>query len=112
MIHPEVVLERNRGKCLCSSFHRHILLSLDSLVETVAPTSSFHDTASLLIHDLYLAVIGNDIVDVLLEHCISLEKLDHGMDALALECIILHEGILAALLLCRRFFALFNVGHH
>ena len=67
VIHTEIVLESDGSKGLCGSLDGNILLGLDSLVETVAPAASLHDTASLLIHNLDLSV-DNDIVHVLLEH--------------------------------------------
>ena len=67
MIHTEIVLESDGREGLRGSLDGHILLGLDSLVETVAPAASLHDAAGLLVHNLDLSV-DNDIVHVLLEH--------------------------------------------
>ena len=67
MIHTEIVLESDGREGLRGSLDGNILLRLDSLVETVAPAASLHDSARLLVHDLDLSV-DNDIVHILLEH--------------------------------------------
>ncbi len=64
-----------------------MLLGLNSLVETIAPTATLHDTACLLINNLDLA-IDNDILVILVEHGVSLEQLLESMHALALQCIV------------------------
>ena len=100
MVHPEVVLEGDGGEGLRRGLDLHVFLCLDSLVETVAPAASLHDTACLLINDLDL-VVDDDIVNILLEHGVSLQELDHGMDPLTLEGIFLHQFVLGLLLLLR-----------
>ena len=64
-----------------------MLLGLNSLVETIAPTATLHDTACLLINNLDLA-IDNDILVILVEHGVSLEQLLESMHALTLQCIV------------------------
>ena len=78
VVHTEVVLKSDGCECLCCSLDLHILLRLDRLVESVAPTTTFHDTSGLLIHDLDLSVL-DDIVDLLVEHRICLKELVYGM---------------------------------
>ena len=78
-----------------------MLLGLDSLMETVAPAASFHDTSCLLIHNLHLTV-DNDIFVVLVEHGVGLEQLLQGVHTLALhgivveQCVLLVETLLIA----------------
>ena len=52
-------------------------------MQTVAPTAPLHNTAGLLVDDLDL-VVDHDIVNILLEHGVCLQELDHGVDPLAL----------------------------
>ena len=84
MVHPEIVLEGDGREGLGRGLNLDILLCLDRLVESVAPAASLHDTSGLLIDNLDL-VVNDDIVNILLEHGISLQELDHGVDSLALE---------------------------
>ena len=62
VIHAEVVLQCDSGKCLCGRFHFHVFLGFYCLVQTIAPAAPFHNTAGLLVHNLYLIVVGNHIV--------------------------------------------------
>ena len=96
VIHTEVVLESNGCEGLGCSLNLHVFLSLNGLVQTVRPSAAFHDTAGGLVHNLHL-VVHDDVVDILGEHCVCLEQLDYGVDALALEGEFLHEFVL---LLC------------
>ena len=112
MIHSEIVLESNCRKCLGSGLNLHILLGLDCLVETVTPSSALHDTARLLIDNLHFAVIRDNVIDILFEHRISLQKLDDSMDTLALQSVIFHERVLLGLLFRRSGITLLNIGHH
>ena len=91
MVHSEIVLESNCRKCLGSSLNLHILLGLNCLVKTVTPSSALHDTACLLIDNLHFAVIRDNVIDILFEHRISLQKLDDSMDTLTLQRVIFHE---------------------
>ena len=102
VIHTEVVLEGDGCECLRSGLDLHVLLRLDSLMESVAPAASFHDTTGLLIDDLDLSVL-NDIVNLLIEHCICLKELVYSMYTLRLEGEISKDLILLHLLfLCRK----------
>ena len=87
MIHTEVVLQGDSGKGLGGSLNTDMLLGLNSLVETIAPAATLHDTACLLINNLDLA-IDNDILVILVEHGVSLEQLLESMHALALQGIV------------------------
>ena len=98
MVHPEIVLQRDGGESLRGGLDLDILLGLDSLVKSVAPTAALHDTSGLLIHNLDL-VVDNDVVHVLLEHRIGLEQLDDSVHTLALERVVLHQRVLLLLLL-------------
>ena len=93
MIHTEVVLQGDGSECLCGSFYLHVLLCLHSLVQSVAPTTTFHNTTRLLIHDLYLAV-NHHILIILIEHAVSLQQLLQGMYTLALNGVVAHQLVL------------------
>ena len=102
VVHTEIVLEGDGRECLCSSLDLHVLLRLDSLMESVAPAASFHDTAGLLVDDLDLAV-GDDIIDLPVEHRICLKELSHSVYALRLKGEVRIDLIfLHLLLLCRK----------
>ena len=114
VVHTEVVLESDGCKSLGCSLHLDVLLGLDSLVESVAPTASFHNTAGLLIHDLDFAVLDN-VVDLLVEHCVSLKELSHSVHTLRLKCEVRKDLILLHLLLScceRRLLNLCNRSSH
>ena len=93
VVHAEVVLEGDGGKCLGGGLHFHVFLGLDCLVQAVGPAAAFHDTAGGFIYNLHL-IVNYHIVNVLGEHCIGLKELDHSVYALALEGEVLHEGVL------------------
>ena len=97
VIHTEVVLKGDCSECLSCCLHLHILLRLDCLMKSVAPASAFHDTAGLLVDDLYLSVC-DDIIDLPVEHCICLEELIHSMYTLRLESKVCKDLILLLLL--------------
>ena len=78
VIHTEVVLKCNRCKGLCGSFHLHTFFGFYSLMETVAPAASVHDTAGLLVYDLHLSV-HYDVVCIFFEHGVCLQQLVDGM---------------------------------
>ena len=101
MIHTEIVLEGDGCKCLCGSLNTHVLLGFYGLVQSVAPAAAFHDTSSLLVNNLHLAVHDNILV-VLVEHRVCLEELLQGVYALTLYAIVCKELVLLvdALLIC------------
>jgi len=90
VVHAEVVLQRDGGKGLSSSLDLHVLLSLDSLVQAIAPATTFHDTTCLLVDNLYLTV-DDHIFVVLVEHAVGLQQLLQGVDTLRLHCIVLQH---------------------
>ncbi len=98
MVHSEIVLKGDGSECLSGGLDLDILLRLDSLMQTIAPAAAFHNTAGLLVNDLDL-VVDHDVVNILLEHSVGLEELDDGVDALALQRVILHQSVLLLLLL-------------
>ena len=93
MVHTEIVLQSDGGEGLRGGFDLYALFGLDCLMETVAPTATFHDTACLLIDNLHLTV-HDDIVVVLHEHGVGLQQLLDGVNALSFQRIILHKGVL------------------
>ena len=98
MIHAEVVLKGDRGECLGGSLDLDALLGLDGLMESVAVTAPFHDTAGLLVDNLNLVVV-DDILDVFLEERIGFEQLSDCVDSLGLDGIVLHELVFTDLAL-------------
>ena len=44
VVHAEVVLEGDGSECLSSGFYTHVFLRFNGLVQTIAPTTTFHDT--------------------------------------------------------------------
>ena len=87
VVHTEIVLKGDGSEGLSGSLDTHMLLSLDSLVQAVAPASAFHDTACLLVDNLHLAVHNNVLV-VLVEHGVSLQQLLQGMYTLRLYGVV------------------------
>ena len=87
MVHTEVVLKCDGSKGLCSSLYLYVLLSFNSLVQTIAPATAFHDTSCLLIHNLHLSVHDNIFV-VLIEHGVTLQELLQGVNTFALYTIV------------------------
>ena len=71
VVHAEIVLKSNGGERLCGGFNLHVLLGLHCLVQSIAPTTAFHDTACLLIHNLHLSV-DDDVVVVEFKECVCL----------------------------------------
>ena len=92
VIHAEIVLQRDGSESLRGSFYLHMFLGLNGLVKSIAPTTAFHDTASLLINDLDLT-IHNDIFVVLIKHCIGLEQLLQSVNTIALNAILIEQLI-------------------
>ena len=64
-----------------------MLLSLNSLVQTIAPATAFHDTSCLLIHNLHLSV-HHDILVVVIKHGVCFQELLQGVYSLALYTIV------------------------
>ena len=93
MVHTEVVLKGDGSKGLSSRFHLYMLFGFYSLMESVTPSSSLHDTSCLLIHNLHLTVDYHIFV-IFVEHGISLEELLQGMYTLALYGIVIKHRIL------------------
>ncbi len=93
VVHSEIVLQGNGGEGLCGSLYSHMLLGLYSLVQAVAPTTTFHDTSGLLVNNLHLSV-HHHILIVLIKHGVGLEQLLQGVYAVALNSIVIEEIVL------------------
>jgi hypothetical protein len=91
VVHAEVVLQRHRGVGLGGVFHAHVFLGLDGLVQAVGVAAAFHDAAGLLVHDFHLAVVGQDVLVVLLKQRVSFQKLVHGVHPLAFLVVVAHQ---------------------
>ncbi len=96
VIHAEVVLQRDGGKGLCSGLDFHSFLGLDGLVQAVGVASAFHDTACLFVDNLDFVVVDN-VFYVFLKQCVCLKQLGHGVYALGLYGIVLHQFVFAGL---------------
>ena len=92
VVHTEIVLKGDGGKGLGGSLYLHVLLGFDSLVQSVAPAASLHDTTRLLIDNLHFAV-DDHILVVLVEHGVGLQQLLQGMHTLRLHGIVLEHFI-------------------
>ena len=99
LIHSEVILQRYRCKCLRFRTHQHVFLGFDRLVESVAVSSSEHQTSRELIDDDDLAVLY-DIVYITLHHVSGLQSLQHVMVYFHVLRVreVLHAEILFTLL--------------
>ena len=99
MVHAEIVLQGDGGESLCGRLYLHMLLGLHRLMQAVAPASSVHDTARLLVHDFHLAVY-HDILVVAVEHRVGLQELLQGVHTFALhgifriQLVFLHHTLL------------------
>ena len=92
MVHTEIVLQGDRRKGLCGSFHLYVLLSLHSLVQSVTPTTAFHDTTCLFIDNLHLTV-DHHILIVLVEHTVCFQQLLEGMYAFTLYGVMIQQFV-------------------
>ena len=68
-------------------------------MQTVRVATAFHDTARLLVDNLYL-VVHDHVLGVFLEQCIGLEQLIHRVYAFAFHTVVAHDFVL----LCCSFF--------
>ena len=110
MIHTEVILQGNRCKSLCGSFHFHTFFRFNSLVQSVRVAAAFHDTAGLFINDFHLSVY-NDIFIVFFEHGVCFQQLVDGMYTFGFDGIIGKQGIfLFQLLFVAQIFFIFQFG--
>ena len=79
VVHPEVVLERDRRERLVLLADAHALLRLDRLVQALRPAAAVEDAAGELVDDLDLAV-DHRVVDVALVQRLGLQRLDQVVD--------------------------------
>ncbi len=96
LVHPEVVLEGDRGEGLVLLLDPHRLLRLDRLVQTLAPPAALEDPAGELVDDLHLAVL-DDVVDVALEELLGPQRglqLVHEVLVHVLVEVVDSEGLL------------------
>ena len=92
VVHTEIVLKRYSCKSLRSSFNLYVFLCFNCLMQTVAPTATFHYTSGLFIYDFYLSVYNN-IVIIAIKHGICFEQLLQCMYTLTLYGIVCKEFI-------------------
>ena len=67
VVEAEIILEGNGRQCLRFLSHRHVLLSLDRLVQAFAIATPFHQAPGELVDDDHLTVLSDDIVFVSLK---------------------------------------------
>ena len=86
-IHPEVVLEGDRGQGLILPLHLDPLLGLQGLMQPIAETAALHGPAGELVHDHHL-IVAHQIVHVPLEEHIGLQGLVQMMQPLDIPGVI------------------------
>ena len=87
VVHPEVVLDGDRRERLVLFLDLDVLLGLDRLVETFAPTTTFEDATGELVDDLHLAV-AHDVVDVALEQFLRAQRLLQLVDEVLVDVLV------------------------
>ena len=87
VVHPEVVLDRDRGEGLGLALDLHLLLGLHRLVQPVGPAAAGHDAAGELVDDQHLAVL-HQVVHFLLVQGVGLQQLVDDVELLALERVL------------------------
>ena len=98
LVHPEVVLEGDRGERLVLALDPNPLLGLDRLVEAVRPPSARHQPAGELVDDDHLPVLQH-VVHVALEERVGPESLldvVEGVDVDGVVQVLDGEELLAA----------------
>ena len=70
-------------------------------MQTVAPTTTLHNTAGLFVHDLDLSAV-DDIIHIFLEEGVGFEQLVNRMDTLGLDAVVGVDIVFALLHLVRR----------
>ncbi len=86
-IHSEIILEGNRRQGLVFGFDPHPFLGLDRLVKPVRPAPPIHHPPGKLVDDDDLVVL-DDIIDVLFEHLVRLERLVEMVDDLRIGDVV------------------------
>ena len=82
VVHPEVVLQRDRRQRLVLLLDADALLGLDRLVQALGPAPALEDPAGVLVDDLDLAV-DHRVVVVALVQRLGLQRLDQVVDEMA-----------------------------
>ena len=102
VIHTEIILQGNSCKRLCGCLYLYMFLCLYSLMKSVTPTATIHNTSGLLVNDLHLTIY-NDIFIIFVKHRISLKKLLYGMHTFTFHGIIREKLIFLhhALFICQ-----------
>ena len=86
VIHAEIVLQRDGREGLRGGFDLDVLFRFDGLVQTIAPTTAFHDTAGGFVDDFYLSVL-DDVIVIEREHRIGFEELLERVHAIGFHGI-------------------------
>ena len=96
VVHPEVVLQRDRRQRLVLLLDADALLGLDRLVQALRPAPALQDPAGVLVDDLDLAV-DHRVVLVALVQRLGLQRLDEVVDEMAVlgpvEVVDAHEPL-------------------
>ncbi len=87
VVHPEVVLEGDRGEGLVLFLDLHALFGLDGLVDALGPATPLEDAAGELVDDLHLAAL-DDVVLVPLVELLRLQRDLHLVDEVLLDLVV------------------------
>ena len=87
VIEFEVVLQRDRGQRLSLFFDLHAFFGFNSLMQSITPLTTIHQTTGELIDDHDFAFF-DDVVDVFLVKTVSLEGIvDHVRPIHVARCV-------------------------
>ncbi|OQB57389.1 MAG: hypothetical protein BWX98_01567 [Candidatus Aminicenantes bacterium ADurb.Bin147] len=87
LIHPEIILEGDRGQGLVFLLDPDSFLGLQSLVQTVAVAAAGHKTAGELVDDDHLAVLDH-VIDVALEEEVGFQGLVQAVNQVHLGEVV------------------------
>ena len=79
VVHPEIILEGDRGERLVLALDRHAFLRLDGLVQSVGPPASRHQSSGEFVDDDHFAVL-DDVVLVAVEQRMRAQRRVEMMD--------------------------------
>ena len=92
-VEAEVVLDGDRGQRLGLALDLHVLLGLDGLVQALAPATTGHQAAGVLVDDDDLVVLHH-VLHVALVEAVGLEQLAQGVDDAGLLLELRLQGTL------------------
>ena len=87
VVHPEIVLEGDRGQRLVLPFDLHVFLGLQGLVQTVTVAPALHGAPGELVNDHHLTVL-DDVIHITFEQDMSLERLIEVMQVFDIARVV------------------------